>query len=269
MPPSIRQAAHLLVQEGPTARELGPELLPEQLLESLTGVAFLLGHSNTLADGESLDTMSTAVAELILRRFPAFRLPEISLALRRGASGEWPQPNTLLLPNLPNITYWLTCYQQQVRSVALAELDKANQPVALLPAADPAAQYPERVAEWVATLVQRRPLRWELLDPGNVVYSWLAKVGAFRGYLTTERHARMLRTVCWQLCQEPVSSRDTARRRREFREQARRGQLEGVHAAALTNACRKFLLREWLHAQASRGVVEVLTWLEDLYDNAA
>ncbi|GAA3940639.1 hypothetical protein GCM10022406_25780 [Hymenobacter algoricola] len=271
MPSAIRQAAELVQQpEFLPVRQQEVEQVADALMESLSSAAFLLGHNNTLADPLDLNLMSTEVAVMIRRNFPGLRLPEIHLAIRRGVAGDWRRENDLLLLTLPNIAYWLGCYQTHCRAVALEILERERGRLLALPPPDPTVGFPERVTEWAVQLSQRQPLEWQRLDIGDVVYLWLQRIGAFRPYLTPRRQQRILRTVGWQLATHRSIDKQQRKDTREFREQLRTGELTGPHAVRLRDACRKHMLREWLHYQAADTPVSDLhLWLEDLAENAS
>lgn len=264
--PQIRQAAALLLSEQPTALSFTSVDLRKALYQPLSAVAFLLGHSNSLADAKDLKLMGTALAAVIHRRFPSFRMAEISEALVRGASGEWPLPNGFLAPTLPNFTHWLVCYQQQCRSKALETLQQlaAAEQQRLLPTPTIAEdEFPAAVAQLAAHVAKLGTFPSDL-DNGNLGYEWLKRVGAFNGFKTQAEYLAMQHKEAWRMSRQ--RSADVGKRNavKSFAVAIRRGWPAGhPMEASLHNNCKKLLLREWIRYHVARKT-DLLTWLTEL-----
>lgn len=276
VPPSVQEAAMLLTMPDQyPARAMGTDDLIDALLEPLAVVPMLLGHSKSLLKGEDLVMLATAVADMVQRHFPAFRVGEIGLALRRGCSGEWQKPGEILLPSLPCIRSWLQAYQDTSRARAIKVLEGAHaqQQQRLLPA--PVIDYPAEVAalaEWAtdhATPEHPAGKFPEPLDQGNVLYNWLKKVGAFHGFLTWEKYERMRWKESMRRAKQPPADLLQYRQGQQFWELLRAGKWQDGHpfADSVVNACRKRLLREWLYYHLGRGT-DLRALLTEMSHNA-
>lgn len=277
LPPSVQQAALLLcAPDNLPVRRMSTYDLEEDLVDSLKVVPFLLGHSRTLLKGDDLAVLSTAVAEMVQHSFPAFTLPEISLALRRGCSGEWKKEGEILQCSLPQIRSWLKSYQDSSRGVALKALQlrvEHRQQLAL-PAPDLSVGYPRQIAELAQLAsdnatpehpIARFP---EPLDQGNVLYNWLKEVGAFNGFKTLAQYVDMRRKEAILRAQRPPDGMEAYRHGRSFWEALRAGKWPENHpfADSVVNACRKRLLRDWIKYHLSIGT-DIEQHLHQLREN--
>jgi len=263
--PQIRNAAELLLSQEPTAKSYTALDLRTELYRPMSAVAMLLGHSNSLAEGKDLQMMGTALAAVIHRRFPSFRMPEITEALVRGASGEWPLPNGFLAPTLPNFTHWLVCYQQQCRSEALKALQKVaeHEQQLRLPKPNYEADLPAAVAE-LAEHVRHCGSFPTPLDGGNLAYDWLKRIGAFSGFKTANQYADMMRKESIALTRTRPSDQSKRKQVASFAVLLRQG-WPAQHPMAITvaNNCKKRLLREWVRYHVARKT-DLHTWLTEL-----
>lgn len=261
--PQIRRAAELVLSEQPSVKYFSSEELKDELYEPMSAVAFLLGHSNVLASGKSLQLMGTALAAVIHRRFPALKLAEITEAFVRGASGEWPLPNGFLAPTLPNFTHWLVCYQEQCRSRALQELRGLQEAQRQLPPPTiDESNLPALVARWAQDF-QRTGTFPPDLDPLNLVYDWLKRIGGFAGFKTPAQYAKLIRKESIKLSRHRQGSLGERNALKSFREQLRRGwPQDHPLAKSVRNNCKKALLREWIRYKLSVNFdfEKVLTW---------
>jgi hypothetical protein len=254
VPAPIRAAAEAL-QAGPPVSLLSTPELGDHLVVALPAMALLLGHSKTLVKSADIEAMADAVAEMIHRRFARLNLVEIGLALRRGASGEWPRSEgDVLLVSLPHVTHWLSCYCKEARAEAQLAVQAAA-PKAVLPA--PRIDYVGLVANYVALArAGELPLGFEL-DMGNLLYTWLKEVGAFTGFRTGEQYAQMRQEETDRLL--AVTLPESGADRREYTSFVNAlgasGELPESHplSRSVVNACKKRVLREWL---------EYAAWLE-------
>ncbi|MDF7810776.1 hypothetical protein [Hymenobacter sp. YC55] len=262
--PQIRQAAALLLSEEPTALSYTSVDLRKALYQPISAVAMLVGHNNSLSDPKDLQMMGTALAAVVHRRFPSFRMPEITEALVRGASGEWPLPNGFLAPTLPNFTHWLSCYQQQCRSEALKVLQKvAESQQPQLPAPDFESQLPEAVAQLAEHVVALGTFPAEL-DPGNLAYEWLKRIGAFNGFKTQAEYAAMMRKESILLTKARAADQSHRHQLNSFAEALRKGwPSDHPLAKSVQNNCKKRLLREWIRYHIARQT-DLRTWLTEL-----
>jgi len=272
LPPSVHEAALMLTNpEQLPARAMLSEDLIEDLFEPLAVVPMLLGHSKSLLKGEDLVVLASAVAEMVQRSFPAFRVGEIGVALRRGCSGEWQKPGELLLPSLPCIRSWLQAYQDGSRATAIKALQAASLQQQQLRLAPPSIDYPREVAElaeWVsdhATPEHPAGTFPEPLDQGNVLFNWLKQVGAFRSFKTPEQYTLMRRKESLRRAQRPPQGMEEYRQARTFGALLRAGKWHNEHAFAdsVDNALRKRLLREWIYYHLGHGT-DLHTWLTEL-----
>jgi hypothetical protein len=261
--PAPVRAAALLLTAGEPVSTLTTDELGDMLVAAIPGIAFLLGHSRQYLEGNDIDAMAEAVAEMVHRRFARLNWAEISHALRRGASGEWPRSeNDVLLVSLPHITHWLTCYCKEARAEAQLALQAAT-PVAQLPA--PRIDYVGSVIYYV-TLAKAGALPSDYeLDFGNVLYTWLKEAGAFNGFRTGEQYKQMQQEETDRLL--AVKLPESGAQRREYTSFINAlqdsGELPDSHplSRSVVNACKKRLLREWLwhHAKAGTNIVDFLT----------
>ena len=276
LPPSVQEAALMLTNaEQLPARAMLTDDLTEDLFEPVAVVPMLLGHSKSLLKGEDLFVLASAVAEMVQRSFPAFRVGEIGVALRRGCSGEWQKPGELLLPSLPCIRSWLQAYQDGSRATAIKALQAANLQQKQLQLIPPTIDYPREVAElaeWVsAHATPEHPAGTfpEPLDQGNVLFDWLKKAGAFRRFKTPEQYVLMRRKESLARAQRPPAGLEEYRRCLLFWELLRAGKWHNDHAFAdsVENALRKRLLKEWIYYHLGRGT-DLHTWLTNLAQQA-
>lgn len=272
LPPSVQEAALMLTNpEQRPARAMLTDDLIKDLFEPLAIVPMLLGHSKSLLKGEDLFVLASAVAEMVQRHFPAFRIGEIGLALRRGCSGEWQKPGELLLPSLPCIRSWLQAYQDGSRATAIKALQAAHLQQQQRSLPTPVIDYPKEaalLAEWVtehATPEHPAGQFPEPLDQGNVLFKWLKQVGAFRQFKTLEQYERMHRKECLARAQRPPAGLEEYRHGRTFWGLLYAGKWHADHpfADSVTNACCKRLLREWIYYHLGRGT-DLRTWLTEL-----
>ncbi|TGE08275.1 hypothetical protein [Hymenobacter fodinae] len=270
VPASIQHAAVLATQAQPQARELGPEDLADALLEPIQGVAFLLGHSKKLKKEEDLNLMADAVAELILRKFPAFRVGEICLALRRGASGEWQREGEVLLVSLPCITHWLQSYQDSTRGEAmrLLHLEQQNQQLQLAPV-NMETLYPQQLADLAAGYLATGTLP-EQLDLGHLMYDWLKRIGATDGFRTGAQYAAMHAEETEKML--PKSLPFDREKRRDFQSfaaalEANQWPKDHPLAKDVISNCKKRVLREYVIEHAERGT-DLRSMLEQLAADA-
>jgi hypothetical protein len=257
--PSVNAAALLLCNTAQKpARELPTLDLTSDLLKPVSLVPFLLGHSKTLLEGSDLVAMATAVAEMVQQQFPALTLPEIALALRRGASGEWKKPDELLLPSLPVIRSWLKAYTTGTRADALQVLQLASAQQLSLPVGNAEHDYPRQVAAGMANIKAAGHVP-ALLDTGGLFYRWLKRIGAFAGFGNPRR---MMIKECLLLVRR--GPRDKVHR--SFAEQLRAG-WPAAHPLApkVLIACQKRLLAGWVRYHNARGT-DMQTWLQQLAD---
>ena len=266
VPASVRTAAVLLQQSDlPQARQLSSDDLIEQLLEPLAILPFLLGHSNSLLAGKDLAMLATAVAELVHRDFPAFRLAEVALAIRRGAAGEWKvKPDEVLLPSLPCIRHWLKSYHLSTRGLAINALQAAT---AAAQKALPAPNIEPGLPAWVAELARHVATTGKVpepLDVGHVAYNWLKRIGALDGFKTRAQCDAMLRKESLKQAAAVPKSLEQYRQIQSFGQALRAGwPHDHPLAPSVWNSCRKRLLAEWLRYHAARGT-DLATWLQDL-----
>jgi hypothetical protein len=259
LPPSLATAAVLLTDvASPPARELKTLDLVEALLQPVAVVPFLLGHSQTLLVGKDLVAMATAVAEMVQQQFPALTIPEIGLALRRGASGEWKKLDEVLLASLPTIRGWLKSYTTGSRADALQVLQRAAAQQLSLPVGNVEHGYPRQIAAGMAQIKASGEMP-ELLDSGGIFYAWLKKIGAFAGFGNPRR---IMIKECLALVQR--GSFDKAHR--SFARQLRAG-WPAAHplAGKVLLACQKRLLAGWIRYHNARGT-NMETWLQQLAD---
>jgi len=266
LPPSVPapvRTAALLLSAGEPVSTLSTDELGDMLVSAIPGVAFLLGHSRQFVKQDDIDMMAEAVAEMVHRRFARLNWAEISHALRRGASGEWPRSeDDVLLVSLPHITHWLTCYCKEARAEAQLALQAAA-PVAALPALR--IDYVGSVINYVELVrAGELPTGFEL-DMGNVLYTWLKKVGAFTDFRTAEQYATMRQEETDRLL--AVKLPESGAARREYTSFVNAlgalGELPDSHplSRSVVNACKKRVLREWLehHSKAGTDIVDFLT----------
>jgi len=253
--PSIREAAGLiLATDQPKCSEMAPEVLQASIVPLITGVAFLLGHRNSLTESADLKMLSKALATVIKRRFSGLKMAEISAAWQRGASGEYKQrPDEVLMPSLPALTQWLERYQQTTRAEALKALQLEQSRSELsLPPANLEAGYPGQVAELAADVLSRGGYP-ERLDTGGILYGWLKKIGAFRGFKTAEQYQAIKTKEAIRMAKRAPKSQPDAKNIRSLADHLRSGALPAGHALAntlLTN-CQKIVLREWIRYKLS------------------
>lgn len=266
--PQIHRAAALLLSGQPTAVSLTSVELRKSLYHSMSAVALLLGHSNSLSDAKDLKVMGTALAAVVHRRFPAFTLAEIGEAFIRGASGEWPLPNGFLAPTLPNFTHWLVCYQNACRSEALRALQAAAEAEQKqLPPPDYRLQLPAAVAQ-LAAHVARLGYFPPDLDAGNLAYEWLKGLGVFNGFKTKAEYLALQHKEAWRMSRQRSADRGQRHEIKSFAQAIRRGWPAGHPLeASLQNNCKKRLLREWIRYHVARKT-DLLTWLTDLSQHA-
>ena len=272
--PSVQSAALLLCSEQSAVSRVATADLIDDLFEPLSMVPFLLGHSKTLLSGKDLLVLSTAVAEMVQRDFPALKLLEISAALRQGCSGKWKGEKDILQCSLPQIASWLRSYQLSQRAPALKVLQAAAEQQLLLPPPDLSAGYPQLIAELAAwasdNATPEHPIARfpEPLDQGNVLYHWLKKVGAFNGFKTAAQYVDMRRKEAILRAQRPPQSMDDYRHARSFWDLLRAGKWPKDHpfADSVVNACRKRLLRDWIKYHLSIGT-DLEQHLHQLRDN--
>ncbi|MDF7809943.1 hypothetical protein [Hymenobacter sp. YC55] len=272
--PSVESAALLICSQQPAVSRMATTDLIEDLFEPLSMVPFLLGHSNTLLSGKDLLVLSTAVAEMVQRDFPALKLMEISAALRQGCSGKWKGEKDILQCSLPQIAGWLRSYQLSQRAPALKVLQACAEQRLQLPPPDLSAGFPRQVAELAAwasgNATPEHPIAFfpEPLDQGNVLYNWLKKVGAFNGFKTPAQYVDMRRKEAILRAQRPPQSMDDYRHGRSFWDLLRAGKWPENHpfADSVVNACRKRLLRDWIKYHLSIGT-DIEQHLHQLRDN--
>jgi hypothetical protein len=267
--PGVTEAALMLASGSPQLRQMSSVAVADELLEVIELVPFLLGHNKQLLEDDDLLMLAKATAEMVQRSFPGLTIGEVGLAFRRGASGEWQQPNELLQASLPCFRRWLTAYQKSDRAAAVAALQKGEQQLLsrqqlMLPAPDVAAGYSAQVQALAEHHRQHRSFP-ESLDSGNLLYEWLKKIGAFTGFKTQQQFAAMLRKEALQQAAERAAGH-VGKQITSFGEQLRRGWPAGHPLAnTVATACKKRLLREWLCYHNARGT-DYLTLLSGLQD---
>jgi hypothetical protein len=260
VPAPIRAAAEAL-QAGPPVATLSTDELGDHLVVLLPALALLLGHSKTLTKSADIDALADAVAEMIHRRFARLNLVEIGQALRRGASGEWPRgEHDVLLVSLPHVTHWLSCYCREGRAEAQLALQTAQ--LALPAPAPPQIDYVGSVGNYLAlAAADELPVGFEL-DTGNLLYTWLKRLGALNGFRTAAQYADMQAEEADRLLSTTIPASGTERREYTtfLNALATQGALPDAHplSRSVVNACKKRVLREWLehHAQAGTNIVD-------------
>jgi hypothetical protein len=261
--PAVREAALMLATGAPQLRALDSLDCAAACIDAITPVPFLLGHGKTLLSDKDLNALGMATAEMVQRSFPGLTMGEVGLAFRRGASGEWQQPNELLQASLPCFRRWLTAYQKSDRAAAVAALQKGEQQLLsrhqlLLPAPDVAASYPGQLVQLQAQVQAGRKLP-ERLDDGNLLYGWLKKIGAFTGFKTAAQYEAMRRKEALQ-----QATGHAGKEGRTLAQALRQGWPQGHPLAdSVLNRCKKRVLREWLCYHAGRGT-DLLTLLSGL-----
>lgn len=266
VPPSVQEAAALIQNpELPAVAAYLPDELSACLVLPITGVAFLLGHKNSLKSADDLELLATALARVVKRRFAGFKLAEVTEALQRGASGEYRRkPDELLLPSLDHFTHWLSCYQQGCRAAALRVLAQAaDAEQKRLPQPTYEQDLPAAVAQ-LAHQVKSLGYFPSPLDGGNLAYEWLKRIGAFSGFKTQEQYAEMMRKESIALTRQRSADKSERKQIGSFAVLLRRGWPE-QHPMANTvrNNCKKRLLREWIRYHVARGT-DLHTWLTNL-----
>jgi hypothetical protein len=247
VPAQVRAAALALTEGGAPVSQLSTDELGDLLVTALPGLAFLLGHRQQFTKSADIDAMADAVAEVIHRRFGRLNWGEISQALRRGVTGEWPlKENDVLLVSLPHITHWLDCYCREARAEAQLALQALPAPKPTPPQID----YVGSVENYVALArAGELPTGFEL-DLGNVLYSWLKEVGAFTGFRTSEQYAQMQAEEAERLLSKTIPAKGAERREYTtfLNALADQGELPESHplSRSVVNACKKRVLREWL-----------------------
>jgi hypothetical protein len=246
---AVQQALAILAPDSPQrAAKLSAEELGNELLEPISGVAFLLGHSKQLLDEQGLDLnlLADAVAEMVKHRFPSLTLPEIGLAWRRGASGAYAEPGVLDLVSLPTLARWLERYTAGERKQALALREKETTSWALPP------PQRDKAAEVVALVelahAGQLPASDEL-DFGNVLYDWLDNLAAFGGFRTREQYEELWVEETENMIRGARPNGGEERRQHAaFLDALGRSEWPAHHplARSVTNAFKKRVLREWL-----------------------
>lgn len=255
LPPAVAAAAQAYqADELPVAKCPGPEI-GKLFNRLLSRSALLLGHK-TWQDEDELFELAASCAEMVQRRFPAFKPSEVDMALRRGASGEFRRtPDEIVYVGLQTVADWLAAYQVKARAVVVKALAAANEPKLL------AEGHPDRVEWRIKALLQLRdgidagtaPEGWEF-DPGNGLYQWIKALGLLRNFRTPEQYEQMrLEEADRLLAESDMADRDTRRKATTFAAALDTMVNDGKpwpsdHPLARTTAtaCMKRVLREWL-----------------------
>lgn len=267
VPPSLSAATVAYQADQEPVRQLPINELIPVVGDLLNGAALLMGHKNALAEFDDLELMAQGIAVMIQRRFGSFKPAELSEAFQRGASGEYRTPGDILTVAMPTVASWLEAYQTKARAAVVAA---AQQPASQLALPGPRIDYVGSLQDLVALAKAKQLPTGFDLDLGNVLYTWLKESGALTGFRTADQYSQMRAEETDRLLARTVPT--TGTERLEYRTFTAaleaEGKLPDAHplSRSVVNACKKRVLREWLHYVA-RWELDLADYLADPVHN--
>lgn len=253
LPPAVAAAAQAYQADELPVSKLAVNEVGKLFARLLSRSALLLGHKSW-QDEDELFVLAASCAEMVQRRFPAYKPAEIDMALRRGASGEFRlKPDEVVYVGLQTVADWLAAYQVKARAEVVKQLQKAHEAESqkLLPEG-----HTDRV-EWRVKMLMGHyqqakdghlPAGFDL-DPGNALYDWVKALGLLRNFRTPEEYEQMrLEEADNVLADIDMARREERQRATSFAValDANRWPAEHPLARSVVNACKKRILREWL-----------------------
>ncbi len=181
--------------ENAAVRELKDDMLDQLILKGIGEAKFLMGYNGLLSKTADLNTMATAVGNMLRRRHRFLREQEVPLVFRMGAEGEFEQPKDNFLGlSLPMFTAWFNRYATTTRAQALLNAQAAEAdgpPRSVLPPTHPVVlrAYAHQIIAGVHKVAAVG--RYEDFDQGNVLYDTLKVLGLFDALYSKEQKWEM------------------------------------------------------------------------------